>query len=315
MILNMACKRKRILALHRLEADMDWLPVLKVAISLIVLILASHSDWKKREASDAYWLFLGTAGLVFLAAQMIIDGADSTFFLILIPITILFYDLFWDRKGIFEDGVNPVPLGMYAVALVPLGALFYLEGSEQYFWELMIIPILFVVFVVMYYLNLIKGGADAKAMIALSIMFPLYPVFEPFPLIALPNLISELVIPFPIVVLFTAALLSLVVPVVLFFLNLARGDRKFPAMFLGYRMPLSEAKGKFVWPMEFIEDGERKLMLFPKGVEDTAEQLTALESAGADKIWVTPQVPFLIPITAGLLFTAVVGNVFFIFLG
>lgn len=294
---------------------MDWLPAAKVAISLAILILASRSDWKYREASDTYWLVLGTAGLGFLAAQMVMDGADAVFFLILIPIAILFYDLFWDRKGIFEDGINPVPLGMYAAALVPLGALVYLEGSEQYLWELMIVPILFVIFVVMYYLDLIKGGADAKALIALSIMFPLYPVMGPFPLIAMPSGLSQLVIPFPIVVLFTAALLSLAVPVALFFLNLARGDRKFPAMFLGHQMPLAEAKKKFVWPMERVEEGARKFTMFPKGAEDTAAQLEALEAAGADRIWVTPQVPFLIPITAALLFSAVVGNVFFLFLG
>jgi prepilin signal peptidase PulO-like enzyme (type II secretory pathway) len=38
-----------------------------------------------------------------------------------------------------------------------------------------------------------------------------------------------------------------------------------------------------------------------------------LEKSGADMIWVTPKIPFLIPITVSVLFSSIVGNIIFLF--
>jgi len=85
-------------------------------------------------------------------------------------------------------------------------------------------------------------------------------------------------------------------------------------MLLGYRMEVREARGKFVWPMEYLDGGERKIGLFPKGDERENDLLEELEKAGAERIWVTPKVPFLIPLTLSLLLSTLLGNVIFLFL-
>lgn len=293
---------------------MDWMPLIKVTIALVALALAALADWRTREASDAYWIVIGGAGMAFLAAQIVMDGENLLYLAILLPIAIFFADIFWERKGMFEDGVNVLPLALYAVGFAVLGWMVYQFHSELYFWELMVVPILFFIFMLLYQFDVIKGGADAKALIALSIMFPTYPVIGPLPLIPIPFETAQFVLPFPLLVLFNAAILTLAVPVALFALNVSRRRFRFPAMFIGYVLPIAEAKNKYVWPMERFEDGERKLILFPGPSEDTGADFDRLAEAGAQEVWVTPKIPFLIPITASLVFSVVVGNLLFLFL-
>ncbi|MDW5562284.1 MAG: A24 family peptidase C-terminal domain-containing protein [Methanomassiliicoccus sp.] len=294
---------------------MDWMPLLKVTIAMVALVLAARADWRTREASDAYWIIIGGTGMVFLVAQVLLDGEDLQYLIILLPIAIFFADIFWERKGIFEDGVNVLPLALYLVGFAVLGWMVFEFNAQLYFWELMIIPIMFLVFILLYQFDVIKGGADAKALIALTIMFPTYFQLGPFPLIAVPFETAQFMLPFPLLVLFNAALLTLAVPVFLLILNSSRRQFRFPAMLFGYVMPIAEAREKYVWPMERVEDGQRKLRLFPGPAEDTANELDALAATGAQAIWVTPKVPFLIPITASLAFSVVVGNLLFLFLG
>ncbi len=291
---------------------MEWTPLIKVALSFAVLALASRADWKTREASDMYWIALGAAGMVFLAAQISLDDADPMYYLILFPIAVFFLDIFWDRKGVFEDGVQVLPLILYVAAFATLGWLVLENYSDLYLWELMLVPIMIFAFILLYQFDIIKGGADAKALIALAIVFPLYPVMDGLPLIALPTELSHFIMPFPILILFNAALMTLAVPIALLLLNLARGDLRFPTMLFGYRMPLDEAERKFVWTMEHIEDGERRMNYFPRSSDDNETQLEGLRAAGADWIWVTPKVPFLVPITISILFSTIVGNLLFL---
>ena len=78
---------------------------------------------------------------------------------------------------------------------------------------------------------------------------------------------------------------------------------------LGYRTTIQDARGKFVWSMERMVNGERKFVYFPKEDEEENAILDALQQAGVDEIWVTSKIPFLIPITVSIVFSAVVGNI------
>lgn len=291
---------------------MDWVTASKIVLAFGLLLLASRADWKTREASDAYWVVLGVAGMIFLAVQIHLDAADPSYYLILFPIAVFFLDIFWDRKGVLEDGVNLVPLLLYVAAFATLAWLVLEHHGDLYLWGLMLVPIMFFLFILFYQFDLIKGGADAKALIALAIMFPLYPQGDGFPLIALPTDMSDFFLPFPLLILFNAALLTLAVPLAMLALNLARRDVSFPAMLFGYRMSLDEAEKKFVWPMERMVDGERKMNYFPRSSDAASDELEELREAGADTVWVTPKVPFLVPITISVLISTFIGNPFFL---
>ncbi len=292
---------------------MELLDITRLIVALAVCGLASYSDWKRREASDLHWIVLGVAGLVFIAIDLASRGADPLYYLFLFPIGFVFIDFFWDRKEMFEDGVHPLPIVLYALTVIVLVAMIFLKGNEILTWQLTAVIVMFVFFALLYWLNVIKGGADAKALIALSVVFPFYPIIGSLPLIHIPTELATVVFPFSFLILFNAALLSISIPVGLLLYNLAKGDIKFPAMLVGYRTTVEDAMKKFVWPMERA-GGDKKLRYMPKEEDDDKKALEELKQAGAGRIWVTPKIPFLIPITAGIVFSAIVGNIIMIFL-
>lgn len=287
---------------------MEWLDLSRLAIAIAVLVVASYSDWRTRLASDIYWIILGCVGLAFIAYEIVATGADPMYLLFLLPLAVVFFDIFWERKGIFEEGVNLVPLLLYLAAAASIAYLAVHFWEELLFWQLLDILIMFGLLILLYQIDIIKGGADAKSLIALSLVFPVYPMVGGFPLITVPNDLSMLLFPFSLLVLFNAAILSLVVPLGLFIYNLVHRDRKVPAMLLGYMMDIETAKGKFVWPMQRVDGGVLRFVYFPKEDEESDRILQDLAVFGVRRIWVTPKVPFLIFITAGLVMSALVGN-------
>jgi preflagellin peptidase FlaK len=287
---------------------MEWLDLTRLLIAAVVLVAASYSDWRTRLASDLYWLLIGGAGLAFIAYQVLATGTDPTYLLFLLPLGVIFFDIFWERRGILEDGINLVPLVLYVAAAVCLVYLAFSFWDQLLFWQLLDVLIMFGLFILLYQFDVIKGGADAKALIALSLMFPVYPMVGGLPYIPIPNELSMLLFPFSLLILFNAAILSLIVPVGLFFYNLAHRDVKFPAMLLGYRVDIEKAGIGFVWPMQKMEADKLKFVYFPKEDEQSQEILQDLAAHGLKRIWVTPKIPFLLFITAGLILSATFGN-------
>ncbi len=289
---------------------MDWLSVTRVAIALALLTMAAISDWETRTASDKFWAAMGAAGLALLGVQIVMDDLDPLYLLILLPIGWVFFDMLWDRKGIFEEGINWLPLMLYIASAACLTVLVGLFYNSEDLWALLSILVMFVVYYLMYIFDIIKGGADAKALIALTVLIPVYPMVGGFPLVPVPEGMAQFVMPFSLLVLFYGALITLAIPVYYVFYNLSKGDRKIPAMFFGRRMDIEEAKKKHVWPMERIEGQEVSVSSIPQS-NPVEEQFAALEAKGMKTIWVTPKIPMLIPLTFGLIIAVVVGNIVF----
>ncbi len=280
----------------------------RVIVAVVILVIASYTDWRTRMASDLNWLILGCSGMVMFVIEMAALGLQWQYYLFLLPIAVLFLDLFWERRGLFENGMNLLVVALYSMVIVSLAVLYMTLGNERQFWQYLTIPIMFVLLLLMYQFDIIKGGADAKALIALSLVFPSYPIFLQFPIIAIPDPLVTIAFPFPLLILFNAALLSLVVPIGLMVLNLSRRDVKLPAMLFGYKVAIQDVKRKFVWPMQRVEDGLVRFRYFPKEDEDFDQVLEQLAKAGEKTIWVTPKMPFLLFITASVLVSAIIGN-------
>ncbi len=290
---------------------MDWLPLVRLGIALTIACFASISDWKKREVSDTHWIVMGVAGLALLAIQIVQDNVDLTYLLFLLPMAWFFFDMLVERRGMFEDGINPLPIGLYLGSFAIMSLLISQFWSDAYLWQLLVIPILFVLIFFLYQFNVIKGGADAKALMAIALLMPRYPMIGPFPLVHVTVDATQYIMPFAILVLFNAALLTLVVPLIMFFYNLYKRDVKIPAMLFGYMMELPDVRTKFVWPMEYIKDGKIRISAFVRPDDSIEEQIDQLEAAGKTRLWVTPKIPFLIPITASIIFSSIVGNIIF----
>jgi len=306
------------------------LSLTRLAIALALMSYAAILDWRTRRVANWVWMLMGSIAMALLFFELL--SADGYFsgavysvhgnllfemyqppsvFLIFIPISILFFDVFWDREPVYHEGkINFLPIVLYGIAFISMALMVYYAGIDNRTMALLAIPIMIIVFTIFYYARLIHGGADAKAFMALAILFPYYPIVQSFPLIEGPAVQGlNIAFPFAFLILMNAAILQVVtVPLGMFFKNLANKEYGFPEMFLGYRMDIDEVPNKFVWPMQKVMDGEEVLVLFPKRGGDIEEDLKPLREIGATRLWVTPKVPFIIPMLLGIIFSVIVGN-------
>ncbi|MHC1596656.1 MAG: A24 family peptidase C-terminal domain-containing protein [Candidatus Syntropharchaeales archaeon] len=183
------------------------------------------------------------------------------------------------------------------------------------------IGVVFVFVYIIYYFG-VFGGADAKALILIGLMVPLYPSITLFgydlPFAGVP--IHRL---FALSVLGNGVFLSIIIPVVIFIYNLTelfKGKKMPERLFLllvGYRREVKKLKDyKHLRLLESYEetgDGRVHKRYKLGGVKIDDEVIEELEKwLGSGKIgtevWVTPGLPFMIPITLGFLSAVVWGD-------
>ncbi len=251
----------------------------RVALSLIILTYASWSDWKNREVSNKVWMVFAPLAFALTAVQY----------------------LFFARE-----------------------LLFYFALS---------FPITAVIATVLFYAGAF-GGADAKALMCLALALPYYPIY-------LPSSAAFFSPILPLTVFSNAVLLAAFTVVYALLRNslwkLRTGSRLFAgfenesvwrkilALVTGYKVEIAtlEKKNAHVYPLEDFAtketgEDERRLLLFPK--DETQETIVArLLSAGREGkiqngVWVTPGLPLLIFITAGLLIALLFGDIVWLLL-
>ena len=195
-------------------------------------------------------------------------------------------------------------------------------GIDPSFMLITSIFLIITVIYSMYNSGIIMGGADAKALMFVSLLLPAYPVvsslnintffFEILEEIPL----QRFIFPFSMAMLINGAFLLLLYPVFFLILNLIRKDWKFPKCLFGYRLDVTEFEKRFVWLLEIEKEGKRKMVLSPPREEkEEKAYLKALVDAGEKKIWVQPKIPFLIPMTIGYIAAIVFGNIIFLLIG
>jgi Flp pilus assembly protein protease CpaA len=137
------------------------------------------------------------------------------------------------------------------------------------------------------------GGADAKGLMVLALLLP--PVVGAAPI---PTVLGSLGL--------ASAIAGLGVPLVLLAWNLLHGRLVLPAMLLGVPMDLEQARRAHVWPMQEPAppgpDGRVALRWrYLRHVgSDVGARLDALQAAGVARPWVTPKVPFMLPLMLGV---------------
>lgn len=166
------------------------------------------------------------------------------------------------------------------------------------------------------------GGADAWALILLAFCVPVFPIT---PLLYMPPLGF-----LPFSVLINALILNLLAPVALFIINIVKGNRA-PLMYLFSGFPVRGDRIQESWGfvMEDFEENKgtisRKFIGFSDSLrrmvigvgrvytkdlrehpEDYTHELAMYKKAGT--VWISYAVPFIVPITAGLVTAIVFGD-------
>jgi preflagellin peptidase FlaK len=177
--------------------------------------------------------------------------------------------------------------------------------------HLLIVAGLILLSYTLWYLHLLAGGADAKALMAISILLPI-PIDWRWADIPLPPWSSPL--PGALTVLSNSVLLFALAPLALLLYNLGRGSVSMPAMFLGYTMDLEAAADSFVWIIDRLDEtGAKRQVLFPSRTSDEEydANIQRLRAAGIRRVWVTPKIPFMIPLLLGYVAAFLLGDVLF----
>ncbi len=178
----------------------------------------------------------------------------------------------------------------------------YFDSGFSNIWYLVFIPIMIALMYLFFQMRLLFGGADAKALMALAILVPIQPTLlgDQLP-------VWKSFMPGSWIIFANATILFLLIPLSLLIYNIGKRNVKFPHSLLGYVITVEKAKQKFVWPLEKIKDGKRKLMYMPKNF-DIDEELAEFEKQGIKEIWVTPKIPFMIPLLIGFLLSFFLGD-------
>jgi archaeal preflagellin peptidase FlaK len=231
---------------------------------------------------------------------MATEGAILDIIRLLTGAIILFYASYTDIKT--RRAANYLWVIMGIIGGILLVVQYVTIGFEN-IYMLLFIPIFIGLMYLLFQLRIIFGGADAKALMALAILLPLKPAFFNFPILNS----GILSMPGSWIIFSNSVILFLCIPISLFIYNIAKRSIKFPYCLLGYQTTVANARISFVWPLEKIVDGKRKFSYMPKEF-NTEEQLNIFESQGIEKIWVTPKIPFMIPLFAGFIVTFFLGD-------
>lgn len=243
----------------------------RVVLCLSFLIYASWSDYKTREVSNKVWVTFGPVALALTGSQFLVFSTQP-----------------------FELIITYVL--SFAITSGLALAVFYVGGF---------------------------GGADAKAFMCIALALPIYP----HSLLVPAGFVSPL---FPITIFTNSVLLGALSVFYTLFRNILWSVRKKESLFhgmknesfghkilaviSGYKVEISELEKGHMYPLEDVETEDfgpkRKLLTLPK-YEEREDIIRRLKENFKDnyEVWVTPGLPLLIFITAGLFIALIYGDI------
>lgn len=287
------------------------------------LLLAAVADLRTRRVTNRAWYYLVAVGGFLAAGEALWTDAPLAFLLAPVATVGTFLLLFTEGEILAQKGhAGPNKAAAIGLGAAIFGILlweFTVDGMGPRFASVLGAVLLQGLFYLFYLRGILRGGADAKAYMALAVLVPT-PVGAipgtPFPLLAGGPAVLALLWPFAFAVLANAALISVVIPISLAALNASRGHTGVQMLF-GYRLSLDLIAERHVWLMERAEKGGTVVFLQPRdlGRRGTRRAIDRLRAAGADSAWVSPQVPFLVPTAAAFLVTGLMGNLLLALVG
>ena len=188
---------------------------------LAVYVHASYSDLKRREVSDLHWaLVFAMAALLFAVGENGLDAVPSV--TAAVSVVLMAADLMWDRELSSRADIL-LYLGILASVLITL-ALSWGTGPCLSYAS---VPAVYLLMNLLYLTGVVRGGADAKAVIALAAVMPAYVSG------GVPTGNAVYLFPPALTVLLYSALMTAALVLVYLAINIARHDVKMPQALMG----------------------------------------------------------------------------------
>ena len=302
------------------EAILGWT---RVAVLLLGMGWAAWMDHKTRRVVNEHWIVWAKPAIFIWALDLMVQGADWTIYLTASAV-IAYASVSVFGRPTIKDALNGswmdrTFLFWYAVSTVGLvaGALQYqtttplevvLDDGDalgMLWWKTASLLLVVLFIDLAWRLRLLHGGADAKALMWVTLVFPTWAAV-PLPFSNMAE-VSVIALPVSIALLIWGGLAFLLIPVVMLVLNFKRGDvRSIGDLRLAWHasmMSLEDVPRRHVWMLTdtmAMPNGELRVVHATRAPRKTptdealADHLARLSTLGVEKVWVSHKMPLLV---------------------
>ncbi len=282
---------------------------------LVGMLVASVWDILRREVPDGCWQVMGIVGAG-LGAVLLASNSSPLGLVLWLAVVGLAVEHFFDwetplhRRS--QHAGRWIELSAFVACVVAVAVAIWLYGLSARGVPGAVVATLAVVVIAraLYEVGALWGAADARALMAMSVLVPL----SPATLLVLPAAAQQFadVVPFALNALVNGlVLVAIAVPVTIAALNLRRKEFSARDGFVSYTIPVGDLARRYVWVRERSERGTGTAEGAMTAEEDRQVRSDAareLAARGLDRVRVTPQVPLVAFLAAGALLAWVAGN-------
>mgnify|MGYP005704229145 FL=1 len=302
------------------EAILGWT---RVGVLLLGMGWAAWMDHRSRRVANEHWIVWAKPAIFIWALDLMVQGADWTIYLTAAAVVAYASISVFGRPTI-KDALNGSWMDRTFLLWYGAGAAGVVAGALRYqattpvevllnngdalgmlWWRTAGLFLVIFFIDVAWRLRLLHGGADAKALMWVSLVFPTWAsVPLPFGVVGEETVVA---LPVSISLLIWGGLAFLFIPFIMLALNMSRGDlRRFGDLRMAWHasmMAVDEVAKRHVWlltdTME-MPSGERRVVHAARAPrttpsdEELSERLAALKDNGVERVWVSHKMPLLV---------------------
>ena len=302
------------------EAILGWT---RVGVLLLGMGWAAWMDHRSRRVANEHWIVWAKPAIFIWALDLMVQGADWTIYLTAAAVVAYASISVFGRPTI-KDALNGSWMDRTFLFWYGAGAAGVVAGALRYqattpvevllnngdalgmlWWRTAGLFLVIFFIDVAWRLRLLHGGADAKALMWVSLVFPTWAsVPLPFGVVGEETVVA---LPVSISLLIWGGLAFLFIPFIMLALNMSRGDlRRFGDLRMAWHasmMAVDEVAKRHVWlltdTME-MPSGEHRVVHAARAPrttpsnEELRERLSALKDNGVERVWVSHKMPLLV---------------------
>ena len=302
------------------EAILGWT---RVGVLLLGMGWAAWMDHRSRRVANEHWIVWAKPAIFIWALDLMVQGADWTIYLTAAAVVAYASISVFGRPTI-KDALSGSWMDRTFLLWYGAGAAGVVAGALRYqattpvevllnngdalgmlWWRTAGLFLVIFFIDVAWRLRLLHGGADAKALMWVSLVFPTWAsVPLPFGVVGEETVVA---LPVSISLLIWGGLAFLFIPFIMLALNMSRGDlRRFGDLRMAWHasmMAVDEVAKRHVWlltdTME-MPSGEHRVVHAARAPrttpsnEELEERLSALKDNGVERVWVSHKMPLLV---------------------
>jgi len=316
------------------EAILGWT---RVAVLLLGMGWAAWMDHKNRRVPNEHWMVWAKPAVFIWTLELMTHGADWTIYLtaagVVAYASVSVFGRPTLRDAFAGSWMDRTFLLWYAAAAAGAvaGALRYQDTTPLdvmlgegdplaiLWWKTAAVFAVIFAIDLAWRLRLLHGGADAKALMWVTLLFPSWATL---PVLVAPiDDVAVVALPVSVALLIWGGLAFLAIPLIMLVMNINRGNiTRFSDLKLAWHasmMTLDEVQQRHVWLLtDLMEhpDGRVDVVHHARAPRTTpsdavlAEHVSRLANAGVERVWVSFKMPLLVFLLPAVLPLVVFGD-------